>query len=177
MSESSKQWSTSPSLTIDPQKLYTATFKTDAGEIVCSLYAKKVPNTVNNFVFLARQGFYDGLSFHRVVRDFVVQGGCPIGTGTGGPGYRFEDEPPTTPYRLGDVAMANAGPNTNGSQFFFLTGSGSLRLPPHYARFGTIVDGFDNAQKLESFSRGDGPPSEPLYMNSVTITEEDRDQS
>ena len=173
----SKQWNQAPAMTIDPTKKYEVKIETVRGTIVLELYPEYAPKTVNNFVFLARQGFYDGLSFHRVVRDFVVQGGCPIGTGTGGPGYRFEDEPPTTPYRLGDVAMANAGPNTNGSQFFFLTGSGSLRLPPHYARFGTIVDGFDNAQKLESFSRGDGPPSEPLYMNSVTITEEDRDQS
>ena len=177
MSPQPKQWSQPPAMEIDLDKIYLAEFDTTVGPITVRMDPKAAPKTVNNFVFLARQAFYDGLSFHRVVRDFVVQGGCPIGTGTGGPGYRFEDEPPTTPYRLGDVAMANAGPNTNGSQFFFLTGSGSLRLPPHYARFGTIVDGFDNAQKLESFSRGDGPPSEPLYMNSVTITEEDRDQS
>jgi len=120
MSESSKQWSTSPSLTIDPQKLYSATFKTDAGDIVCSLYAKKVPNTVNNFVFLAREGFYDNTIFHRVITDFMAQGGDPTGTGMGGPGYKFKDEFDSSLRHSGPgvLSMANAGPNTNGSQFF-----------------------------------------------------------
>src|SRR4051795_10311324 len=118
---SRKQYSAPPALTIDPKKHYTATLKTARGEIVCELFAKEAPTTVNNFVFLAREKFYDGLTFHRVIADFMIQGGDPTGTGRGGPGYKFEDEVgdanpnKNTP---GTLSMANAGPNTNGSQFF-----------------------------------------------------------
>src|SRR5579884_1379587 len=107
-------------MTIDPNKKYTAKFDTTKGAITCELYAKEAPKTVNNFVFLARDGFYDGTSFHRVIADFMIPGGDPTGTGRGGPGYRFEDEVKNNPHRhqVGSLSMANAGPNTNGSQFF-----------------------------------------------------------
>jgi len=120
MDMSAKKWSTPPQMGIDPQKTYTATFKTDKGDIVCSLYANKVPKTVNNFVFLARDGFYDNTIFHRVINDFMVQGGDPTGTGMGGPGYKFNDEFNSSLRHNGPgvLSMANAGPNTNGSQFF-----------------------------------------------------------
>ena len=107
-----------PQMNIDEQSIYRVTLETNKGTIVMDLDPKIAPNSVNNFVNLARDGYYTGLTFHRVVPDFVIQGGCPEGTGTGGPGYRFDDEPVTGDYTLGAVAMANAGPNTNGSQFF-----------------------------------------------------------
>src|SRR5487761_910773 len=106
---------------IDPAKRYTATITTDRGDIVIALDPARAPKSVNNFVFLAKDGFYDGLTFHRVVDGFVIQGGCPEGSGRGGPGYRFEDEPVVGEYIEGSVSMANAGPNTNGSQFFIST--------------------------------------------------------
>ena len=116
----SKQYSAAPPLAIDLSKTYTATLATSRGEIVCDLFAKDAPNTVNNFVFLAREGFADGTTFHRVINDFMIQGGDPTGTGRGGPGYRFEDELTGNPHKhqVGSLSMANAGPNTNGSQFF-----------------------------------------------------------
>src|SRR5689334_3364164 len=113
-----KEYSAPPSMAIDPGKQYSATFKTARGEIVCDLFAKDAPKTVNNFVFLAKEKFYDGTVFHRVIADFMVQGGDPTGTGRGGPGYRFEDEPNPHKHQVGSLSMANAGPNTNGSQFF-----------------------------------------------------------
>src|SRR3954470_17853058 len=117
----SKSYSAPPAMQIDASKKYTATFDTSRGTIVCELYADVAPNTVNNFVFLAKDGFYDGTKFHRVIPDFMVQGGDPEGTGRGGPGYRFNDEMPPGKYKKhqrGSLSMANAGPNTNGSQFF-----------------------------------------------------------
>ena len=115
-----KEYSSPPSMTIDPNKQYSATFKTSRGEIVCDLFAQDAPKTVNNFVFLAREKFYDGTVFHRVIDNFMIQGGDPTGTGRGGPGYRFEDEVKSNPHKhqVGSLSMANAGPNTNGSQFF-----------------------------------------------------------
>src|SRR3954453_21321290 len=115
-----KQYSAAPKMTIDTSKSYTATFDTSRGPIVCELFAKDAPTTVNNFVFLAREGFYDGTVFHRVIADFMIQGGDPTGSGRGGPGYRFEDETKGNPHKhqAGSLSMANAGPNTNGSQFF-----------------------------------------------------------
>jgi peptidyl-prolyl cis-trans isomerase B (cyclophilin B) len=154
-----------PAFTIDEQKMYQATISTAKGAIVMDLDPQLAPKTVNNFVSLARDGFYDGLTFHRVVDDFVVQGGCPLGTGTGGPGYKFEDEKVRLPYALGSVAMANAGPNTNGSQFFICTGRSSLTLPPQYNLFGQVVQGFDIAQSIQV---GD-------VMETVSIDERDRD--
>src|SRR3954451_24940426 len=115
-----KSYSAPPAFTIDTEKNYTATFNTSRGTIVCDLFPKDAPNTVNNFVFLARDGFYDGTTFHRVIADFMIQGGDPEGSGRGGPGYRFEDETKNNPnkHKAGSLSMANAGPNTNGSQFF-----------------------------------------------------------
>ncbi|MBP9675164.1 MAG: peptidylprolyl isomerase [Anaerolineaceae bacterium] len=162
MSESSKQWSTSPSLTIDPQKLYTATFKTDAGDIVCSLYAKKVPNTVNNFVFLAREGFYDNTIFHRVITDFMAQGGDPTGTGMGGPGYKFKDEFDSSLRHSGPgvLSMANAGPNTNGSQFF-ITHVPTPWLDNKHSVFGQVVKGLDVLLAI--------PARDPSQRNSPAV--------
>ena len=116
-----------PPMTIDPAKKYTATMETSCGKITIDLDAKAAPKTVNNFVFLAKQKYYDGLTFHRVVKDFVIQGGDPKGTGSGGPGYEFEDELPPDGYKIGSLAMANSGANTNGSQFFIVTGNEGAR--------------------------------------------------
>ncbi len=139
-----KQYSSPPAIAIDPKKKYTATFKTDKGDFVVELYADKAPKTVNNFVFLARDGFYDGVTFHRVIRDFMAQGGDPTGTGTGGPGYKFADEfHPTLKHSgPGILSMANAGPNTNGSQFF-ITHRATPHLDGKHAVFGKVSQGLD----------------------------------
>ena len=139
-----KQYDAPPPLTIDPAKRYAATFVTSKGEIVVSLFADKAPNTVNNFVFLAREGFYDGTTFHRVIPNFMAQGGDPTGTGRGGPGYRFADEfaPGLKHDKPGILSMANAGPNTNGSQFF-LTFVPTPHLDGRHAVFGEVVGGMD----------------------------------
>ncbi len=139
---------TPPAFEIDPEKLYRVTVTLDRGAIVMDLDPALAPNTVNNFVGLARQGFYDGLTFHRVVPEFVVQGGCPEGSGRGGPGYRFADEPVQGPYALGSVAMANAGPDTNGSQFFICIDDCQRKLTPNYNLFGHVVEGLDVAQQV-----------------------------
>src|SRR5512147_79304 len=120
MASKPKQWSKPPEMVIDPKKKYTATLHTDKGDIVADLFADKAPRTVNNFVFLAREGFYNGTTFHRVIDGFMAQGGDPTGTGMGGPGYRFEDQfsSDRTFDKAGLLAIANSGPNTNGSQFF-----------------------------------------------------------
>jgi len=146
---------------IDASHKYEATIATDKGDIVISLDPQKAPKSVNNFVFLAREGFYDGLSFHRVVDDFVIQAGCPEGSGRGGPGYRFEDEPVQGEYIAGAVAMANAGPNTNGSQFFICTVDDRHKLAKSYNLFGQVVKGMDVVGQIR---QGD-------LMKSVTITE------
>ena len=139
-----QQYDAPPALTIDPEKSYTATFKTERGDIVIELFADKVPNTVNNFVFLAREGFYDDTTFHRVIPDFMAQGGDPTGTGRGGPGYRFADEfhPSLRHDKPGILSMANAGPNTNGSQFFITHGP-TPHLDNRHAVFGQVTDGLD----------------------------------
>ncbi|HVW33249.1 MAG TPA: peptidylprolyl isomerase [Acidimicrobiia bacterium] len=164
-------FTTAPPMTIDTNKKYTAVIETSCGKITADLDAKGAPKTVNNFVFLAQKHFYDGLTWHRVVKDFVIQGGDPQGTGTGGPGYQFEDELPTDGYKLGSLAMANSGPNTNGSQFFIVTGQNGTSLPNSYSRFGMVTGGLEVAQKLESFATADpnGKPSRPLYILSITI--------
>jgi len=125
-----KQWAQPPAMVIDPARTYRATIETTAGTMTAEFFPAEAPKTVNNFVFLAREGFYDGVIFHRVIPGFVIQGGDPTGTGRGGPGYRFEDEPVTRPYLRGTIAMANAGPNTNGSQFFIM--HADYPLPPNY---------------------------------------------
>jgi cyclophilin family peptidyl-prolyl cis-trans isomerase len=133
----------------DASKLYRTTINTDRGTIVMDLDPQLAPESVNNFVGLARAGFYDGLTFHRVVPDFVIQGGCPEGTGTGGPGYKWADEPVKSEYTLGAVAMANAGPNTNGSQFFICIDDCTKKLSKDYNLFGHVVEGVDVAQATQ----------------------------
>ena len=128
---------------IDPRARYLATITTDRGDIEFAMDAARAPKTVNNFVFLAGEGFYDGLTFHRVVDGFVVQGGCPEGSGRGGPGYRFDDEPVQGDYLAGSVAMANSGANTNGSQFFISTVDNRRSLTKSYNLFGQVVKGMD----------------------------------
>jgi peptidyl-prolyl cis-trans isomerase B (cyclophilin B) len=137
-------------MVIDPAKTYAATVKTNRGDIEVDLFAAEAPKTVNNFVFLARDGFYDGLTFHRVIRDFVAQGGCPLGTGMGGPGYKFEDETRGNPHRheAGSLSMANAGPNTNGSQFF-ICHKPQPHLDGKHTVFGKVRKGMDVVLRLE----------------------------
>jgi peptidyl-prolyl cis-trans isomerase B (cyclophilin B) len=137
-----KQWNKPPEMEIDPKKKYTAHMKTDVGTIVIELFAEKTPKTVNNFVFLARQGFYDGVIFHRVINNFMVQGGDPTGTGSGGPGYKFADEfhPSLKHSKRGILSMANAGPGTNGSQFFITHGP-TPHLDNHHTVFGQVIEG------------------------------------
>ena len=138
-----------PEQVIDPSKSYEATIKTDKGDIVFKLYADKAPKSVNNFVFLARDGYYDGLTFHRYEPGFVIQGGCPEGSGRGGPGYRFEDEPVQGDYIAGAVAMANAGPDTNGSQFFICLDD-VRQLPKNYNLFGQVTKGMDTVLEIRA---------------------------
>ena len=153
-----------PEYQIDGSKIYRTTITTNRGTIVMDLDPQLAANTVNNFVGLARQGYYDGLTFHRVVPEFVVQGGCPEGTGRGGPGYKFRDEDVVGEYTLGAVAMANAGPNTNGSQFFITIDDCTRKLTKDYNLFGYVVEGIDVAQATEV---GD-------VMESVVVEERDR---
>ena len=158
---------------IDPAKTYSATMVTSMGEMVIALDPIGAPKTVNNFVFLARYHYFEGISFHRIIQGFVCQGGDPQGTGMGGPGYKFEDElPKPGRYEVGSVAMANAGPNTNGSQFFLISGPSGVRLPPAYALFGKIVKGLDVLDAMEKVKTGGGDrPLVPVTIESVTITE------
>jgi cyclophilin family peptidyl-prolyl cis-trans isomerase len=173
-----KTYDAPPPLAIDESTTYTATISTSCGDIVIRLDAKAAPRTVNNFVFLAREGFYDGLTFHRVVPGFVIQGGDPAGDGTGGPGYTFADELPDDGYPAGSVAMANSGPGTNGSQFFIVTGDASF-LPNSYSRFGRVAKGLDVARTIERFADPDADPGDPasqvptatIWIDSVTIAE------
>lgn len=140
----SKQWNKSPEMEIDLKKKYTAHMKTDVGTMVIELFADKTPKTVNNFVFLARQGFYDGVIFHRVIANFMAQGGDPTGTGAGGPGYKFADEfhPSLKHDKQGILSMANAGPGTNGSQFF-ITHVPTPHLDNRHSVFGQVIEGLD----------------------------------
>ncbi|HOB52210.1 MAG TPA: peptidylprolyl isomerase [Acidobacteriota bacterium] len=137
-----KQWATPPPMQIDPTKNYRVSLETDKGIVELELHARHAPKTVNNFVFLAREGFYDGITFHRVIADFMIQGGDPTGTGRGGPGYRFEDEFKDNPFRheKGVISMANAGPGTNGSQFF-ITHSPQPHLDGRHTVFGKVTAG------------------------------------
>lgn len=157
-----QKWSQPPAMEIDPAKNYVATIETTRGNIIVELYPTYAPKTVNNFVFLARQGFYDGIKFHRVINNFMVQGGDPTGTGTGGPGYRFEDEVRGNPlkHETGVISMANAGANTNGSQFF-ITHSPQPHLNGKHTVFGKVIEGQD---VVNAVRQGD-------VMNKVTIAE------
>src|SRR4051812_20869485 len=168
-----KSFSAPPDMEIDPSKRYSAQLDTSIGTMTIALDAATAPKTVNNFVFLARQGFYDGVIFHRIIPGFMCQGGDPDGTGRGGPGYRFEDElPKPGRYEIGSVAMANAGPNTNGSQFFIVSGPSGVRLPPQYSLFGKVVNGLDVLDEMEKVPTGSGDrPVQDVVINKVTITE------
>ena len=173
-----KQWSSPPAMQIDPNKTYVATIKTSLGDMKAELYAKDAPNTVNNFVFLANQDFYDGVVFHRVINGFMVQTGDPTGTGRGGPGYRFNDELNNPRgYTKGTLAMANAGPNTQGSQFFICHGPGAERLPHNYTIFGKVTEGLDVLDKIAGVQVRPGAggenssPVDPPRMTDVTVQE------
>jgi len=172
MPEKPLQWSTPPKLALDPKMKYTATLNTSNGEIKIALFADKAPNTVNNFVFLARQGFYNGTIFHRVIANFMAQGGDPTGTGMGGPGYRFADEFHSSLKhdKPGVLSMANAGPNTNGSQFF-ITHVPTSWLDNKHSVFGQVIEGMDvllSIPERDPRSRN----ASAVTLNSVTITEE-----
>jgi cyclophilin family peptidyl-prolyl cis-trans isomerase len=159
---------------IDPGKRYTAELVTSKGTMTIALDPVAAPKTVNNFVFLARWHYFDGIVFHRIIPGFVLQGGDPQGTGTGGPGYRFEDElPPAGRYEVGSLAMANAGPDTNGSQFFVISGADGVRLPPQYSLFGKVVKGLDVVAAIDAVGSRSGKPSERVVIESVTVTEAD----
>lgn len=172
------RWDAPPAMALQPDTRYVAVIKTTHGDMRADLYANDAPNTVNNFVFLARQGFFDGVKFHRIIRGFMVQTGDPEGTGRGGPGYRFGDElsSPHT-YQPGTLAMANAGPNTQGSQFFICHADLTSRLPKNYTIFGKVTEGLDVVDKIASVpvSRSEtGEASAPqvdVRMQSVTIEE------
>ena len=165
-----KSYAAPPQMSIDPAHTYGATIDTSAGTMTAELFATETPKTVNNFVFLARDGFYNGVIFHRVIRGFMIQGGDPTGTGRGGPGYRFDDEPVSRKYNRGILAMANAGPNTNGSQFFVM--HADYGLPPNYTIFGRLTSGEDVLDKIATAQTGaQDRPTEPVKINSVTISE------
>lgn len=163
-----------PEMIIDPQKSYTATLHTDEGDITISLDAKGTPITANNFYYLAKNNFYDGVIFHRVIPGFMIQGGDPTGTGSGGPGYRFDDEPFTGEYTRGTVAMANAGPDTNGSQFFIM--HADYNLPKNYVIFGKVTAGLDVIDKIATAKtvqdgRENSTPETPVKISRITLDE------
>lgn len=165
-----------PKMQIDQRKTYIAELETIVGTIKINLNAQQTPKTVNNFVYLAKKGFYDKTIFHRVIKGFMIQGGDPLGNGTGGPGYRFDDESFKGEYTRGTVAMANAGPNTNGSQFFIM--HEDYNLPKDYVIFGQVVEGMEVVDNIASATVKAGAsgevssPVEPILVNKVTIIEE-----
>src|SRR5438128_2515051 len=161
-----------PPMCIDPSHRYTATMVTTKGTLTIALDPASAPKTVNNFVVLARYHYFDGVAFHRIIPGFVIQGGDPEGTGRGGPGYQFADElPQAGQYKIGSLAMANAGPNTNGSQFFIITGQQGVQLPPQYSLFGQVIDGLDVVKQIEATGSSSGTPKETVKMESVTVKE------
>lgn len=175
-----KQWSKAPTMSIDKEKSYQAVVTTSKGSFTIELFAKDAPLAVNNFVFLSRESFYEGITFHRIVKDFVVQTGDPNGNGLGGPGYKFKDEKTKYKYEPGIVAMANAGPNTNGSQFFICTGEESkiLNQQPNYTIFGKVIEGMEIVTKIAetpvSVDMRSGEfsvPKEKVTIESIEIIE------
>ncbi len=172
-----KTYDKPPAMTVDTNKQYTATIETSKGTMTAELYAKDAPKTVNNFVFLAGEGFYTDVKFHRIIKGFMVQTGDPTGTGAGGPGYKFEDEPVTRKYTRGIVAMANAGKNTNGSQFFIM--HSDYNLQPNYTIFGQVtdqqsldvLDKIANVPVTRSPSGENSAPTQDVRITSVDITE------
>lgn len=177
-----KSWKNPPAMQIDPAKSYQAEVTTSKGKFTIQLFAKDAPKTVNNFVFLSKEGFYDNVTFHRIIKTFMIQTGDPTGTGTGGPGYTIPDERTPYKYEPGIVAMANTGaPNSGGSQFFICTGpdSESLNMQPIYTVFGKVVEGMDVVQKIADtpVTMNNGPrpemslPTEKVTINSIKIVE------
>ena len=165
-----KSYSSPPALSIDPKKNYTATMETTAGTMTAEFFPGDAPNTVNNFVFLAREGYYEDVIFHRVIPGFMIQGGDPTGSGSGGPGYKFKDEPVGKKYTRGILAMANAGKDTNGSQFFIM--HADYGLPPSYTIFGQLTSGEDVLDAIATAPKGaQDRPKEPVKMTKVTISE------
>jgi cyclophilin family peptidyl-prolyl cis-trans isomerase len=171
------QWSDPPAMVIDRSRQYTATFVTSHGDVAVELFPGHAPLAVNNFVCLARAGYYDGTMFHRVVKDFVIQGGDPTGAGTGGPGYTFPDEPIERDYQLGTLAMANAGPDTNGSQFFIVVGELGTQLPKTSTIFGQVIAGMDvvegiaNVPTVDAGTGEQSRPVEPVFIATIVIEE------
>ena len=174
-----RQWSSPPAMQIDASKQYAATIKTNLGDIDVQLFANEDPLTVNNFVFLANQGFYNGVIFHRVLKGFVIQTGDPTGIGSGGPGYKFADEPVTRDYVTGTLAMANSGPNTNGSQFFICLADLTNQLPKNYTIFGIVTGGMDVVQAIGNVPVKANPnmdgevssPTQDVHINTIEISE------
>jgi cyclophilin family peptidyl-prolyl cis-trans isomerase len=175
-----KNYTTPPEMKIDVTKSYQAVIQTNKGNFTIDLFAKAAPKTVNNFVFLSKEGFYNDITFHRIIQSFMIQTGDPTGTGKGGPGYKFEDELSSTyQYEPGIVAMANAGPNTNGSQFFICTGADCSNLSkfPNYTIFGKVTEGMDTvlqiaATKVSPQQYGEvSHPIETIVISSVKIIE------
>jgi len=175
---SEKKYAKAPEMTIDPNKKYIAKIETSKGNFEAELDAKNTPITVNNFVFLAKDKFYDGLTFHRIMKDFMIQGGDPKGDGSGDPGYKFDDEKIIGDYTPGTLAMANSGENTNGSQFFVMTDDYSNgKLPKNYVIFGKVISGMDVVDKIASTQTSDNgqgeqsKPKEAVSINKITIEE------
>jgi peptidylprolyl isomerase len=175
MESDTNQWEFAPDMQIDQSKTYIATMKTNKGEIKFELFASDAPFTVNNFIFLAQEGFYDDVIFHRVIKDFMIQGGDPTGTGMGGPGYTFNDEAITGDYTRGTLAMANAGPNTNGSQFFIM--HKDLALPKSYVIFGRVIEDIETVDKIadvevQASQAGEmSSPVDEVKIKSIKIEE------
>jgi len=170
-----KQWNKPFDNQLEEGKTYTANLETSHGDIQVEFYPEDAPMTVNNFVSLAKEGFYDGTPFHRIVKGFVIQGGDPTGTGTGGPGFKFKDEAVKKDYEAGTLAMANAGPNTNGSQFFIVLEDLRGRLPKNYTIFGKVTDGLDAVKAISDVQVTRSPsgevssPVEPVILNKVEV--------
>jgi cyclophilin family peptidyl-prolyl cis-trans isomerase len=172
------QWGMPPKLVIDPAKHYQVKIYTNKGVITADILPKLAPDTANNFIFLSCNGFYDGVIFHRIVPGFMIQGGDPTGTGTGGPGYEFNDEKVARAYQIGDLAMANSGPNTNGSQFFIMQGPQGTSLPPSYNLFGHVTAGqsvVDAIAKAPAHMLAGGvdttpsAPDQPVHIQAITV--------
>ncbi|WP_232699418.1 peptidylprolyl isomerase [Brevibacillus daliensis] len=175
-----KQYDKEPEMTLDINKNYQAVIDTNKGSFTIELFAKDAPKAVNNFIFLAKDDFYDGVTFHRIMKSFMIQTGDPLGNGTGGPGYQFEDELNNGhQYEKGVIAMANAGPHTNGSQFFIGTGKDvtGLNSQPFYTIFGKVIDGMDTVDKIASTPVKAGnmgevsTPTEEVVIKDITIKE------
>ena len=172
-----KQYTEVPAMQIDPSKHYTGTMETNKGTIEFELYPQDAPNTVNSFVCLARDGYFNDTPFHRIVKGFVIQGGDPTGTGRGGPGYKFADEPVSRDYERGTLAMANAGPNTNGSQFFIVLEDLRGKLPKNYTIFGKVTGGLNvvdliaDTPTVMSAGGEKSKPAEPVTLESVSVVE------